>query len=412
LGVRYALSVVNTNKDVTIQYWGLWENDPTIKAIIADFETQHPHTKVEYVKQNHREYRERVQFAIDEGTGPDVFRFHATWVPMLKNEIQPIPADVMSPSEFTSKYYKVASQDLLAGSTLWGIPLEIDGLGLYINDDLFTAAGVTPPTTYEDLLALVPKLTVKNGNDIVTSAIALGTNNNVENFSDILALMILQNGGKLTDPTGKEAEEAFLFYRKFATPSDPMYTWNGLLDNSISAFANGKVAMILAPSWRAFDIKQIKPDLHFHIEPVPQLPGNTVTWASYWVEGVSSKSKHQQQAMEFLKFLTSKETAVKLYTEASHERLFGEPYALTELGQTLSSDQFAGAYVKQAEYAHSFPLASNTHDKGINDQMIKYMEDAIGNADQNIAPSQALDTMSKGFQQVLSKYGLLSSSAP
>jgi len=411
LGVKFGLQFMNSNKEVTLQYWGLWENQSLIQPIIADFEAKNPKIKVQYVQQNYRQYNERLKAAIDRGEGPDIFRYHATWIPMLKNEIQPIPADVMSPSQFSSQFYKVASQDLLAGSTLWGIPLEIDGLGLYINEDLFTTAGLTPPQTYEDLLTVVPKLTVKNGNDIITSAIALGTTNNIDNFSDILSLMILQNGGKLTDPTGKEAEEALVFYRKFSTSSDPMYTWNSLLDNSISAFANGRVAMIFAPSWRAFDIKALNPNLRFHVEPVPQLPGNTVSWASYWVEGVSSKSTNQKQAMAFLQYLTSKEAAVKLYTEASKQRLFGEPYALVELGSSVSTDPFVGAFIKQASSARSFPLASQTHDNGINDRMIKYMEDAINSTQNGVAPTQSLSTMTRGFQQVLSSYGL-STSAP
>lgn len=402
---------LEANKETNLTYWGLWENDAIIAPVIADFEAQNPKIKVQYIKQSQQQYRERLQNAIDRGDGPDLFRYHATWIPMLKNEIQPVPTTIMTPSEFTTKFYKVASADLMAGSTIWGIPLEIDGLGLYINDDLFQNAGATAPTTYEELLQLVPRLTVKNGNDIVTSAIALGTTNNIENFSDILALMILQNGGKLTDPTGREAEEALTFYRKFSTPQDQLYTWNNLLDNDISAFANGRVAMIFAPSWRVFDIKSIKPTLRFHIVPVPQLPGNNITWASYWVEGVSAKSKNQKAAFEFLKFLTSKEEVTKMYTEAAKARLFGEPYALTELGNSLSADPFVSAYLKQADTAHSFPLASRTFDNGINDKMIKYMEDAVNSVTQGSAPSDALNTMAKGFRQVLTNYGL-STSAP
>lgn len=408
----FGLRMIQDRQEVTIQYWGLWENPEIVAPVIAEFESQNPTIKVRYTKQSHRQYRERLQAAINRGDGPDVFRFHATWVPMLKNEIEPIPADVVSPSQFTSQFYKVAAQDLLAGSTLWGIPIMIDGLGLYVNDDIFSAAGLTPPQTYEDLLAVVPLLTVKDGNTIITSAIALGTTNNVEHFSDILALMMMQNGVRLTNPTGREAEEALLFYKKFANPTDPLYTWNSLLDNSIVSFANGRVAMIFAPSWRVFDIKEINPSLRFRIEPVPQLPGNTVTWASYWVEGVSSKSKHKKQAMRFLQYITSKESVIKLYTEASKQRLFGEPYALVELANTVESDPFVGVFIRQAPNARSFPLASLTHDNGINDRMIQYMIDAVNSLDKSVPPSQALDTMAKGFQQVLSSYGLIGGGSP
>lgn len=411
-GGRFVLGLLAGSKEVTISYWGLWENDATVRSIVADFEAKNPKIKVSYVKQSPRQYRERLQAAIARGEGPDLFRFHNTWVAMLASDLAPVPKTTMTPAEFSSTYYPVASNDLVAGNAIYGIPMMTEGLGLYINEDLFAKAGVSEPVTWEDVLNIVPKLTVKDGTTITTSAIALGTTGNVENWSDIVALMMLQNGANLVGLTGKEAEETILFYRKFADPVDPMYTWNETLDNSIYAFAIGKVAMILAPSWRAFDVKQISPELQFKIVAVPQLPGNTVTWTSYWVEGVSSKSKLQPQAFTFLKYLTSREVVTKLYSEAAKTRLFGEIYARTDLGATIEADPFAGAYAKQAKFAKSFPLASRTFDNGLNDKLIKYLEDAINAVAAGSAPSAALQTASSGFRQVLGQYGLTSNSAP
>lgn len=412
VGGRFVLGLLAGSKEVTISYWGLWENDATVRSIIADFEAKNPKINVSYTKQSPRQYRERLSAAIARGEGPDIFRFHNTWVAMLAGDLAPVPKTVITPGEFSSTFYPVAANDLVAGNTIYGIPLMIDGLGLYSNEDLFAKAGVSAPVTWEDVLAIVPKLTVKEESTITTSAIALGTTGNVENWSDILGLMMLQNGANLVSLTGKEAEETLLFYRKFADPVDPMYTWNETLDNSIYAFAIGKVAMILAPSWRAFDIKQISPELRFKIVPVPQLPGNTVSWASYWVEGVSNKSKLQPQAFTFLKYLTSREVVTKFYSEAAKTRLFGEIYARTDLGNTIEADPFAGAYAKQAKTAKSFPLASRTFDNGLNDKLIKYLEDAVNSVAAGSAPSSALTTAASGFRQVLGQYGLTSSSAP
>lgn len=410
LGGRFILGIIQGNSEVTIQYWGLWENDALITPLISEFEANNPKIKVQYVKQNHRQYRERLQAAITRGDGPDVFRFHNTWVPMLKDDLAPVPETVITASAFSSAFYRVASRDLVAGQTIFGIPLMIDGLGLYYNEDMLASAGVALPTTYEELLQVVPQLTVKQGDQILTSAIALGTTGNVENFSDIIAVMMMQNGAKLTDPKGVEAEQTLIFYRKFADRADPVYTWNETLDNSVVAFANGQVAMMIAPSWRAFDVKQINPNLRFKIAPIPQLPGNTVTWASYWVEGVSSKSKQKEAAWQFLSFLTSKEAATKLYTEASKSRLFGEPYARVDMGDSLADDPYAGAFIKQAPDARSFPLASRTFDNGINDKLIKYLEDAVNATRNGSAPTDALETASSGFSQVLRSYGLTSGS--
>ncbi len=411
-GGRFVLGLTTGAKEVTLTYWGLWENDPTVQGVIAAFEATHPKIKVTYTKQSPRQYRERLQNAITRGEGPDVFRFHNTWVPMLRNELAAVPATVMTTAEFASTFYPTTTSDLVGGQSIYGMPVMIDGLGLYYNEDLFAAAGVSVPATWEELLAIVPKLTVRNENTILTSAIALGTTGNVENFSDIVATMMMQNGAKLSVPTGTQAEEALVFYRKFANPSDPVYTWNETLDNSVYAFASGKVAMILAPSWRVFDIKQINPQLRFRVAPIPQLPGNTVTWASYWVEGVSVKSKNQQQAWEFIKYITSKEATTKLYTEAAKTRLFGEPYARVELGSTLADDPYVGAYIKQATTAKSFPLASRTFDNGLNDKLTKYIEDAVNAVGQGTAPTAALQTAASGFQQVLGSYGLTTAAAP
>jgi len=229
----------------------------------------------------------------------------------------------------------------------------------------------------------------------------------VEHYSDILATMFMQNGATLTAPSGREAEETLLFYRKFASPNDPLYTWNETMDNSIYAFASGKVAMILAPSWRAFDIVQMNPSLRFKIAPIPQLPGNTVNWASYWVEGVSSKSKYPTQSMEFMKFLTSKEGATILYLEEVKARkLFGELYARKELASFLTDDPYAGAYVAQGTDARSFPLASRTFDNGLNDKLIVYLENALNALKTGSSPTAELETMKAGFQQVFTTYGL------
>jgi multiple sugar transport system substrate-binding protein len=331
---------------------------------------------------------------------------------MLRSELATAPPTFMTPADFGTTFYPVASADLIGGQAIYGVPLMFDGLGLFYNKDLLAAAGVTPPTTWPELLDDVPKLTVKTPTQLQQSAIALGTTANVENFSDIIGLMMMQNGATLANPTGKEAEDTLTFYHKFADPTDPSYTWNETMDNSIYAFASGKVAMILAPSWRVFDVKQISANLNFQIAPVPQLPGNTLNWASYWAGGVSAKSKNQAAAWTFLKYMVDKNTMTKMYSEEAKTRLFGEIYPRVDLGSTLSSDPYVGAYVQSAPTAKSFPLASRTFDNGINDKLIQYMTDAVNAVGQGTAPTGALQTAAAGFSQVLTSYGLTTGAAP
>ncbi len=398
---------------ITLTYWGLWEDESIWQPLIEEYQKNNPQVTIKYVMQTPKQYRERLQAAIERGE-VDLFRFHNTWVPMLKNQLAALPESVMSKKEFETIFYPVVKTDLKVGQNYVGIPLMFDGLALFYNEDILKAAGKSVPKTWDELQETALALTVKDVNgSIKTAGIALGTANNVEHFSDILALMFLQNEADLKSLKGPEATEALAYYRMFA--EKPNNTWDEAQPNSIVAFASGKVAMIFAPSWQAFNILNLNKELKFKTAPVPQLPGVNITWASYWVEGVASNSKHQKEAWDFLKFVSSRENLTKLYSQEAQLRAFGEIYSRTDLAESLTSHPIVGAFVLQAPQAKSFPLASRTFDNGLNDRLIKYLEDAVNSLVSGASPESALQTAGAGFNQVLSQYGLVSttgSSAP
>ena len=400
-----------SGSEVNLTYWGLWEEESALAPIIESFQKDNPNIKITYQKHSPQDFRGRVMAAIEAGEGPDILRFHNTWLPMLEGYLAPVPEKMMDSSQFESTFYPVASQDLKLQDKYYGLPLEIDGLALFYNEDILSAAGFSVPASWEDFQNQAFSLTVKDENNkIITSGAALGTASNIEHFSDILGLIMLQNGVNLQAPSSPEGIEALTFYRMFAEP--PQNTWDETLDNSILAFAAGEVAMIFAPSWQVFVIQAMNPNLNFKIAPVPQLHGVNISWASYWVEGVSSKSQHQDEAFEFLKYLISKETMVSLYTETAKTRLFGEPYSRTDLAATLLDDPFLGPFISQAQNAQSFYMCSETHDDGINDKIIKYYEDAVNSLSLGTSPQSALETVSRGIQQILVNYDLVVAPPP
>jgi multiple sugar transport system substrate-binding protein len=392
-------------REVTLNYWGLWEPESVMQELIDEFQEHNPDIKVEYVLQSHKDYRERLQSAFARGEGPDIFRFHNTWGPMLKDELDTVPPDVYSASDFQETFYPVAARDLRRGTGFIGVPLEIDGLALFYNKSIFRAAGKSSPSTWEELRQTAFDLTIRDQSGrIQTAGVALGTTGNVDHWPDILGLMFLQNGADLSDPTDKLAADALLFYTIF-TRSDKV--WDTTLPSSTQAFAAGDLAMYFGPSWRILDIKALNPELDFDVIPVPQLPKSSVTWASYWVEGVSTSSENKGQAWEFIKFLSSKESLEKFYASSTATwRVIGEPYSRRDLADLLKGDPLIGAYIEQAPTAQSWYMCSSTHDNGINDRIIKYFEDAVNAVNQRADPQDALDTASQGITQTLSQYGV------
>ena len=401
------------SKEVEIVYWGLWEDSGIIQPLIAEYETNNPGVKIKYVRQSHQDYRERLTSAMTKDTAPDIFRFHNSWVPMLKKQLDYLPASVMSASEFAQTYYPIATSDLTSETGIVGIPLEYDAVSLFINEDIFSAAGKTPPKTWDELRAVARELTVKDENGTITQAgVALGRVENVDHWQEILALMMLQNGVDLANPTGKLAEDALTFFTIFSSVDG---VWDQTLPPSTTAFAAGKLAMYFAPSWRIFEILQQSPNLKVRAISIPQLPKSSsndqgLSYASYWAEGVWSKGNNKAVAWDFLKFLSSKESLQKLYQNSSKVRLFGEPYPRVDMANLLVNDPIVGVIVSDAPNAQSWYLHSRTWDgpTGINTLLSKYFEDGVTAVNNGETSQDVLITVSEGVGQVLTQYGLMS----
>lgn len=402
--IKVGLPRFQKPEEVTLTYWGLWEPESVMREVIADWNKDHPDIKVNYSMQSKLQYRERVQSALARGEGPDIFRYHVTWLPMLKNQLDSVPTEVMSSSQFEATFYPVAASQLRSGTSYLGIPLEIDTLALFYNKDIFQTAGKTPPTTWDELRRVAIELTTHDeAGRIQTAGVALGTTNNIEHWSDILGLMMLQNEADLANPVGSLAEDALTFYTIF-NKTDRV--WDLTLPNSILAFANGDLAMYFGYSWDVFEIKNINPSLEFGVVEAPQLAGTNIAWASFWVEGVNNKSEHKEEAWEFLKYLSSKEALAKLYQAQSQLRLFGEPYSRVEMASQAKTNPLVASFVDQAPQSQTWYLCSRTYDNGINDKMIDYFKDAVNAVNANENPSSALATAASGIAQLLSQYGL------
>lgn len=233
----------------------------------------------------------------------------------------------------------------------------------------------------------------------------MGNATNVEHFSDILAVLILQNNGDFTKPNSPEVRDALLFYTNFMKTDE---VWSETLPSSTVAFGRGDVAMMLAPSWRSHEIKAMNPELKFATSPLPQLSDTRVTWATYWAEGVNAKSTKKDESWKFLKYLSSKEVQQKLYSDQAKTRGFGELYSRKDLANELANDPITSAFMQDAPFAKGWQMSSYTHDDGANDQIIKYYEDAVTALLAGKQIEEVQGTLNQGVTQVLRQYGISS----
>lgn len=395
------------DEKVTLAFWGLWENKAVMQEVLAEFTRANPNITVEYTKQDIKQYRNRLQTRVQNGTGPDVLQFHNTWVPELSTVLLPIPSDVISSSEFSKLFYPVAKGDLIKSGALYGIPAEIDTLSLYINPEIFDPVGATVPTTWEEFTTTAKRLTVKDENGkIKTAGAALGTYDNITHAPDIISLLMVLNGVDMLD-IGKDPKKASIaleFYTYFTKGEGNV--WDETLDPSVLAFAKGNLAMYIGYSWDMLTMRAVNPDITFQVFPVPHVQDKSTAIASYWVNGVSQKSKHQKEAFLLLKYLAQKETEQKLFAAQAKSRGFGAPYARTDLAPLLKDNDQLYPFVAQAPIAVSTYFSSDTFDNGIDSEMNGYLGNAVRSILNNTSADSAVETLSQGVSQVLQKYGI------
>lgn len=395
------------NQKVTLTYWGLWESPAVMQSTIADFERQNPNIHVQYSMEDPHQYSERLLTRTQLGTGPDIFRFHNTWVPMLTPILLPLSTDIVSKNDFSTLYYPTMQKDLIRNGAIYGLPLEIDTLSLFVNTSIFQAAGAKVPTNWDQFVTTARALTVKDATGkIKTAGASMGTYDNITHAADIMSLLFLQNGADIAHvaKTQQNASDALDFYQSFAKGDQNV--WDNTLDQSMTAFAKGNLAMMFGYTWDIFNIKAASPNLSFGVYQVPHLPGRNMTIASYWVEGVSARSTHQKEAMLFLKFLAQKDTMQKLYAEEAKVRLFGEPYARSDMAQSLQSNPWLTPIVSQAPNAQSSIFAGETFDTGIDAQMNGYLGNAIRSGFVGTSATSAITTLGQGVDQVSVQYGV------
>lgn len=412
-------------KIITLRYWGLWEREENLMDLFREYEAANPNITIEYEMRDPKDHFETTRARIRTDLTPDIIRVHNTWVPFLLPYLSSIPKDVMDTTTFERTFYPVTKKTLFFNSNYYGLPLEIDGLVLLYNQNLFDQAGLTsPPQTWDQLREYAKKLTKRDeeGN-IIQSGAALGYANKIDHFSDILGLMMAQNGVQFEDESGQVtfhqsfaldgsnlASEVLSWYTLFAV-SEP--TWNSSWEeNSTTAFANEKVVMILVPSFRILDILNLNRKINLKVAPAPQLPTpelegtatetTNINWATFWVEVVPKNSPHSDEAWKLLKFLTEKETLIKFYRNTSYIRAFGEPYPRRDLAADLADDHYLANLVNQGPNYTTWYFADATYDRLLNDEVIKILKVMVETVISGASPETALNEAASSISQILS----------
>lgn len=360
---------------VSLTVWGTDLPD-AFNGTIAAYKALRPNVTVVYTQVPEAGYDDIILKALASGKGPDVFYVGNHDLLRLGQLLAPAPPTQVSLSDIQNMFPQAVIQDFVYGGYVYAVPLYMDTLALLYNKQMFDRAGIaTPPATWQDITDLTPRLREIDANgQISKAAIALGgSEDSVKHATDILNLIMLQNGSALADDSGKPSfsgspeSGAFQFYLQFADSVNPVYNWNDSVGTSLESFASQKAAMVLAYQSDLPEIQRQSPFLDYGVTAAPQISASrAVDYPSYRGLAVWVGGRSQAWAWDFALFAATDPSAQSSYLAAT-----GRPAALRSLITAQQKDPSLAVFAKASLTARSWKMGDYDKMKTIFSNAIK-----------------------------------------
>ncbi len=283
------------------------END-LLKSIVSQFnQSQTQYTASFDPSPN---YDQALQTALAGGAPPDVFYIDSLKFPdMLKNNVLATPpaGAIQEPDDF----YPSLREAFTANGTFYCPPKDFSTLALIYNKKMLDAAGVKPPTNWEELNTTAQKLT-----DSSKGVYGLSLPADAARW----VAFLYQAGGTVLGKDGKmnintpEAKTALDYYTGLladgvaVTPDKVDSGWPG------EAFGKEKVAMVVEGNWIVPFLGKDFPGVEYGVAELPAGPKGKATMAFTVCYGVPKNGKNLDGSWQFVNALTNKE-GMKAWTD-------------------------------------------------------------------------------------------------
>ena len=291
----------------TVRFSG-WQSSPSeeelLSETIAAFEVAYPNITVDYepIPEGYIDQM-TAQFSAQEP--PDLFYVQAEYSDAWMEDglLEPLEPYFQGNPEFDTEPFidELLGVFQLEGQT-YGLPKDAGPLALFYNPDMLDAAGVEPPTTWEELRAAAEALTTDDvAGFCMTAELAR------------VGVFIYEAGGgiynedgtelTITSPESVAGIDFFLEMHEAGVlrlPSEIGAGWCG------EAFGTGKAAMAFEGTWLFPPLANDYPDTPFEVVELPEgaQQGNFAFTNAY---GMGVDSANKEAAWVLLQYLAGPE---------------------------------------------------------------------------------------------------------
>lgn len=315
-------AVEEDNSPITLEFW---THEDAARAELEDkwikeFQEIHPNVTVNVTRQSAEKLRELVQTAFASGEGPSFFNLP------IENEYQYIEAGRVAPCDYKTLGFKDAAdlldhyQDgmidaVVYDGDVYGLPLELTNWSIFINKNVFRAAGLDAetdyPKTWEDMVEVSSKIVLRDG-DIITRR---GFDFRYSYELTYFVPMVEQLGGELNEKEGCVNKDAWVKALTFMQNWGPqgLNLGNSSLTAARKLFNknNGDIAMANTGLYQESRILTDNPDFYnsgeWMVVPYPVFEDAVKNVAGcyyghFYMVNADKSEREQKMAWELIKY--------------------------------------------------------------------------------------------------------------
>ena len=322
---------------VTLQFWDTFTTAEInlLHTLGAEYTKLHPNVKINFYEIPYAQRPTKIPSAVQTNSLPDIIRadYPYPWYLGAQNKLAFLEDSLKDWDMRTAIYDSVWQQATYQGHIV-GIPQDKFTDVFCYNQDKFTKDGVTQfPTTWAELITACQKMTHDD-------EYGLGFYPDTgQLFSDFM----LEAGGKLVDqdlnPTfnqepGVTALQMIVdLVKKYKVTPPGVTGWQ--YANADDALRSGKLGMVEFGSWIIGNYQDAKVPWKLGIGAMPKGPVGKGLVASTTMYMVMNTSPNQQEAINLLKWLVSRQNALRWAKTLDHEPIdkytVADPYFSTPL---------------------------------------------------------------------------------
>lgn len=297
-------STSSASGKVKITWWDTMTSDASVAAltkIISDYESKHPNVKIERTFVSNSDIKTKLLLGSIGTDGPDI-----VWIDSPDHQSYAaagILADLTPEIEKwgqAKEYFEGPWSSTIYEGKNYGVPVGSNNLALYYNTDMFTAANLVPPKTWEELKEAAEKLTKADVFGFAVSAVK------TEEATFQFLPFLYQAGSDVTDFDSQGTLDAVNLYQYL---SSKKYMSSEVITQKqadvATQFAAGKVAMMVNGTWQIPFLKN-NATVNWDVVQLPQnKQAGTILGGENWA--ITNSSKNKDVAWDIIQFANEPE---------------------------------------------------------------------------------------------------------